>query len=92
MSRRGETERQTKEALSEKGICWINVANLCMYLGEFSFVDKFMTTMRKYLFMTTMRNYRNLNCTITVFKWCRVARADTLQWRRKALFICNTAL
>ncbi len=26
---RGETERQTKEALSEKGICWINIANLC---------------------------------------------------------------
>jgi hypothetical protein len=26
---RGETERQTKEALSEKGICWINFANLC---------------------------------------------------------------
>lgn len=27
---RGETERQTKEALSEKGICWINIANLCI--------------------------------------------------------------
>jgi hypothetical protein len=31
---RGETERQTKEALSEKGICWINVANLCISVSS----------------------------------------------------------